>query len=259
MITRSIDGPCFARQGRASPGIWAITSQPAVPPSRPGMTFAAHPDESPRRGPAFGEITAGMRRCSRATSPMSSAGSIRCRAIMTAASASGCRRAAPSWPMCRSPRSAKGPSGADDEVYGPEVPRANCPAYFVQNFHYQTGGYLTEESAPLYDTQVEVLFSGTANAMRRQCLPPIAAMACRPRPARVRLLDVACGTGRLSAFRKAGLSAPWRHGLDLSQPYLEEAGRHFGPLCRGLRDRQGRSACPFHRRASISSLRLSLP
>ena len=73
-----------------------------------------------------------------------------------------------SLPMCRCRRRA-GASG------GRQV-RTRCapivPDYFVQNFHYQTGGYLTRESARLYDTQVEVLFSGTANAMRRQCLPP---------------------------------------------------------------------------------------
>jgi hypothetical protein len=59
------------------------------------------------------------------------------------------------------------------EVYSPEL-KEKLPAYFLQNFHYQTGGYLTEDSAELYDMQVEVLFSGTANAMRRQCLVPLA-------------------------------------------------------------------------------------
>ena len=42
------------------------------------------------------------------------------------------------------------------------------PRYYLQNFHFQTGGWLTDDSASRYDTQVEVLFNGTANATRRQ-------------------------------------------------------------------------------------------
>ena len=45
--------------------------------------------------------------------------------------------------------------------------RGRLPDYYLQNFHFQSGGWLTEESADRYDTQVEVLFKGTANAMRR--------------------------------------------------------------------------------------------
>ena len=52
--------------------------------------------------------------------------------------------------------------------------RGRRPEYYLQNFHFQSGGWLTEESADRYDTQVEVLFKGTANAMRRQALPPLA-------------------------------------------------------------------------------------
>jgi hypothetical protein len=83
---------------------------------------------------------------------------------------------------------------------------AKLPDYFLQNFHYQTDGYLTEHSAKLYDTQVEVLFSGSANAMRRQCLVPLsdymrAATSARA-PARRRLRHRA-----LPALRQAGLAA----------------------------------------------------
>jgi hypothetical protein len=57
------------------------------------------------------------------------------------------------------------------------------PRYYLQNFHFQSGGWMTDESATRYDTQVEVLFNGTANATRRQassqpmsraatCVPP---------------------------------------------------------------------------------------
>jgi hypothetical protein len=35
------------------------------------------------------------------------------------------------------------------------------PRYYLQNFHFQSGGWMTEESAKRYDTQIEVLFNGT--------------------------------------------------------------------------------------------------
>ncbi len=45
------------------------------------------------------------------------------------------------------------------------------PRYYLQNFHYQTNGWLTEDSADRYDMQVETLFTGAAGPMRRQALP----------------------------------------------------------------------------------------
>ena len=44
---------------------------------------------------------------------------------------------------------------------------ATYPAYYRQNFHFQSGGWLTDHSAAIYDTQVEVLFTGAADVMRR--------------------------------------------------------------------------------------------
>jgi ubiquinone/menaquinone biosynthesis C-methylase UbiE len=114
------------------------------------------------------------------------------------------------------------------EVYSPELAE-KLPAYFLQNFHYQTGGYLTEESAALYDMQVEVLFSGTGNAMRRQCLVPVADFLRGRDQRRMALLDAAAGTGRFArsvaeAFPRLKLTLS-----DLSEAYLAEAQRHMAP------------------------------
>jgi hypothetical protein len=43
------------------------------------------------------------------------------------------------------------------EVLSDET-RGKRPKYYLQNFHFQSGGWLTSESAQRYDTQVEVLF-----------------------------------------------------------------------------------------------------
>jgi ubiquinone/menaquinone biosynthesis C-methylase UbiE len=114
------------------------------------------------------------------------------------------------------------------EVYSPDM-ADKLPAYFLQNFHFQTGGYLTEESARLYDTQVEVLFSGTANAMRRQCLVPIAKFMHGRDQRQVSLVDVAAGTGRFVRFVKQAYPRMKVTASDLSEAYLEEARAHVRP------------------------------
>lgn len=115
----------------------------------------------------------------------------------------------------------------------------SLPAYYRQNFHYQTGGYLTEESARLYDHQVEVLFGGGADAMRRQALVPIARHLRNRRSADSRLLDVAAGTGRFLTFVKDNHPRLPVTALDLSPAYLREARRNLAPWARSAALVQG--------------------
>lgn len=106
----------------------------------------------------------------------------------------------------------------------PTVDKARYPAYYRRTFHWQTDGYLSPHSAAVYDLGVELLFRGTADIMRRQVIPPISRwLAERPAGPRVRLLDVACGTGRL--LRQLATAHPHLafHGVDLSVPYLQAA------------------------------------
>jgi len=97
------------------------------------------------------------------------------------------------------------------------------PRYFRQNFHFQTDGYLSDDSAKLYDFQVEALFGGTADAMRRRAYVPIARFL-EPRTAkRSVLLDIGCGTGGFLKFVKSVQPDLKMIALDLSEPYLERA------------------------------------
>lgn len=107
---------------------------------------------------------------------------------------------------------------------------SHLPGYFTQDFHYQTGGYLTDDSARLYDLQVETLFYGAAAAMRRACLRPIAEFMRGRDQRRISYLDVACGTGRLLREVRRAYPAMKLTGIDLSRPYLDEARRHMGRL-----------------------------
>ena len=105
--------------------------------------------------------------------------------------------------------------------------RARRPDYYLQNFHFQSGGWLTEESADRYDTQVEVLFRGTANAMRRQALRPLAEAFAGRDQRGLRLIDIGCGTGRFLDFVKQAWPRLPALGLDLSEPYIRHARRHL--------------------------------
>lgn len=99
------------------------------------------------------------------------------------------------------------------------------PRYYQQNFHFQTDGYLSDESAQLYDFQVEALFAGTADAMRRRAYVPLAGFLEARSIKRVSLLDVGAGTGRFLSFVKRAQPNLRVIALDLSKPYLERARR----------------------------------
>jgi ubiquinone/menaquinone biosynthesis C-methylase UbiE len=117
-------------------------------------------------------------------------------------------------------------AGRHDEVATEET-RGKRPDYYLQNFHFQSGGWLTEDSAQRYDTQVEVLFKGTANAMRRMAIPELADVfrGCDQR--KLRLIDIGCGTGRFLDFVKQAWPRLPVTGVDLSEAYIRHARHHL--------------------------------
>lgn len=110
--------------------------------------------------------------------------------------------------------------------------KGGYPRYYLQNFHYQTDGYLSRRSAELYDHQVEVLFGGAADAMRRQTLVPLRRELERCDLRRARLLDLACGTGRFLREVKSNYPRLSVTGLDFSPFYLDAARRALSPWSR---------------------------
>ena len=111
-----------------------------------------------------------------------------------------------------------------------EAPPGRFPRYYLQPFHFQTGGYLSPGSAERYDHQVEVLFGGGAAAMRRQALVPLRAALEGRRAAR--LLDIGCGTGRFLREVKRNHPRLEVVGLDLSPFYLAVARRELSAWSR---------------------------
>jgi ubiquinone/menaquinone biosynthesis C-methylase UbiE len=114
---------------------------------------------------------------------------------------------------------------AYDELPG-DVDLDALPRYYRRTFHWQTDGWLSARSAALYDLEVESLFGGTADVMRRMALPPLVRALGPLRAPRV--LDVACGTGRFLAQLRAALPRSEISGLDLSPHYLARAHSVLG-------------------------------
>ncbi len=122
-------------------------------------------------------------------------------------------------------------TAANDEVLR-AAPPGDYPRYFLQNFHYQTDGYLSRRSAELYDHQVEVLFGGGADAMRRQALVPLQRVLAERGVRRAKLIDLACGTGRFLRAVKSNYPRLAVTALDLSPFYLDAARDALAPWSR---------------------------
>ncbi len=104
-----------------------------------------------------------------------------------------------------------------------QVDLEQYPSYYRRNFHWQADGYLSRESAEIYDVSVEFLFLGMAGAMRRQVIPPLTRWLRNAPPGQKRILDVACGTG--PTLRQIASAHPGHRyfGVDLSPYYVEVA------------------------------------
>lgn len=104
----------------------------------------------------------------------------------------------------------------------------SVPEYYKRNFHFQTDGYLSEHSAELYEHQVELLFGGTADAMRRLLLKPMKEhFKNNPSGEGLTFLEFGAGTGR--ATRNVRLAFPKARIVvtDVSEPYLRAARRNL--------------------------------
>jgi ubiquinone/menaquinone biosynthesis C-methylase UbiE len=97
------------------------------------------------------------------------------------------------------------------------------PRYYQRNFHFQQDGYLSERSADLYEHQVEILFAGMADPMRRMVLKPLLERWGPTRGAGLKILEIGCGTGCTSRFVLEALPQARLTVTDLSEVYLKKA------------------------------------
>ena len=106
---------------------------------------------------------------------------------------------------------------------------ADLPSYYARAFHWQTDGWLSAHSAEIYELQVEFLFFGTMDVMRRRALAALVrALGGDRKRMQVKVLDVACGTGRFLEQARAALPEAKLEGVDLSPFYVERARARLG-------------------------------
>ena len=98
------------------------------------------------------------------------------------------------------------------------------PSYYLNDFHYQTDGWFSTESANRYETLTETLFLGRQDAMQRQTLIPLKNHFVEKVPKNI--LEIACGTGRLATFTRDNYPTTDIMLTDLSPFYLEKARKN---------------------------------
>ena len=115
----------------------------------------------------------------------------------------------------------------------PPVDKSRYPAYYRRTFHWQTDGYFSTRSAeslrrrrravvPRHRRRHAPADRPADHAVRARCR--------RRRASRVRLLDVACGTGR--TLRQLATTHPTMRltGVDLSPAYVQVARQRLADL-----------------------------
>eukprot|EP00227_Mantoniella_beaufortii_P011988 CAMPEP_0197585764 /NCGR_PEP_ID=MMETSP1326-20131121/7969_1 /TAXON_ID=1155430 /ORGANISM="Genus nov. species nov., Strain RCC2288" /LENGTH=444 /DNA_ID=CAMNT_0043150313 /DNA_START=48 /DNA_END=1378 /DNA_ORIENTATION=+ len=121
----------------------------------------------------------------------------------------------------RSRRRDIGEAAAQELFNTVEVDAAQYPAYYLQNFHYQTDGWMSAESARLYDFQVETVFLGAKDTMTRAALPYMTQFMQHRSVEDTKLLDVASGTGRFLTNVRDNFPELQCTALELSPHYLD--------------------------------------
>lgn len=102
------------------------------------------------------------------------------------------------------------------------------PRYFRRNFHYQTGGYLSRQSAEVYEHEVEILFGGLADPMRRMIVADFKRRAGEAAGGVSKILELAAGTGRTTSFMARAFPRSKIVATDLSPVYLKHASEKLG-------------------------------
>ena len=97
------------------------------------------------------------------------------------------------------------------------------PDYYLNDFHYQTDGWLSSSSANTYEASTETLFLGRQDAMQRQTLIPLLKHFSNNEPSPKTILEVAAGTGRFATFVRDNFPDADITLADLSPFYLEKA------------------------------------
>jgi len=99
----------------------------------------------------------------------------------------------------------------------------DMPAYYKRNFHNQTDGYLSKKSAELYDHQVELVFKGTSDIIRRLMIEGLSKFYSKDE--KLKVVEVACGTGVSTKPLALTYKNSMIDAFDLSKDYVDYASQ----------------------------------
>jgi ubiquinone/menaquinone biosynthesis C-methylase UbiE len=118
----------------------------------------------------------------------------------------------------------------DDEDFSPEIVEQleNYPAYYRKNYHHQTDGYFSYQSARRYDMQYELVFLGVGQRARRVAASQLRRFLPADRP--YQMLECGSGTGSLGAVMQALYADSDILITDPSLPYLRFATEKYPHL-----------------------------
>lgn len=102
-----------------------------------------------------------------------------------------------------------------------DIEPEDAPDYLKRNYHFQTDGYFSEQSAKLYEHQVEVLFSGTAAPMRRMLIKMLKEKLNSEES--LRILEIGAGVGTATLDFSKSFNFTSYTVTDVSGPYLNVA------------------------------------
>lgn len=99
----------------------------------------------------------------------------------------------------------------------------NYPEYFKRNYHYQTDGYFSYESAKRYDHQFEILFLGAGHVIRKVAYSILGDIL----KGNENVLEFGASTGTSGHQFKLLFPETKLDVLDPSPTYLEYARKHY--------------------------------
>lgn len=108
----------------------------------------------------------------------------------------------------------------------------DVPGYYRQHFRYAGTGFLDSKAASLYEHQMELLFLGAMDAMRRLILAPMKNAFRFSEGEGLRFLEIGCGSGRMTRFVKLAFPKAKIVVLDASPVYLKEAQKNLEEFSR---------------------------
>ena len=103
----------------------------------------------------------------------------------------------------------------------------DVPDYYRQHNSYSGNGFIDRKAASLYEHQMELLFIGAMDAMRRLILAPLKKAFRYSEGEGLRFLEIGCGEGRMTRFIKIAFPKAKIVVLDASSVYLKEAQKNL--------------------------------